>query len=425
MHSQKGTTILSLPALTGTATLLGICVALGVGLLIGAERERRKGTGPTRAVAGIRTFALASLLGAVGMLLGGSLVLAVVALVVGGLTILGYQRSRQHDPGMTTEIALVLTCLLGGLAMHEAALAAGIGTALAVLLAAKNRLHYFVSSVLTEQELHDALLFSAAVLILLPLAPNRFFGPFDAINPREIVTLVVLVMGVSAFGYIAMRSLGPRFGLPLAGLAAGFISSTATIYSMGNRAARYPNQIKGATAGAALSSVATMVQLAFVITVVEPALLKIVGLPLMLGGIAAVGYGLLFVRSAFRADADPHSELGRAFDPRAAVVFALLVSGILLVSAAVNTWLGSKGMLLSAAVTGLVDAHATAASAASLAAAGRASLEQAAWPVLMGLTTNSAVKIAAAYKAGGKAFAARIAPGIILMVVAAWAGMWI
>lgn len=404
--------------------MLGICVALGIGLLIGAERERRKGSGPSRGAAGIRTFALSSLLGAIGMLLGGSLVLAVVALIVGGLAILGYQRSSRDDPGMTTEIALVLTCLLGGLALHQALLAAGIGTALAVLLAAKNRMHYFVSHILTERELHDALLFAAAALILLPLAPNEFMGPFGAINPRDIAMLVMLVMGVSAFGYIAMRSLGPRYGLPLAGLAAGFISSTATIYSMGDRSAKNPSQLKGATAGAILSSIATIIQLAVIVAVIEPALLDALFLPLLLGGITAIAYGLLFMGHAVAGDKGQHAELGRAFDLKAAVVFAAIITVVLMLSAGVNAWLGTQGIMFSAALTGLADAHATTASMASLVESGKMAIDSAIWPILIGFTSNSIMKIAVATKAGGRQFAARVIPGVVLIAIAVWAGVW-
>jgi uncharacterized membrane protein (DUF4010 family) len=405
--------------------LLGICVAAGIGLLVGAERERRKGSGPMRGTAGIRTFALASLLGAVGVLLGGGVLLAVIMLIVGGLAILGYQRSRKHDPGMTSEIALVLTCLLGGLATQYALLAAGMGTALAVLLAAKSRLHYFVGSTLTERELHDALLFAAAALILLPLAPDEFIGPFDAINPRNIATLVVLVMGVSALGYIAMRSLGPRYGLPLAGLAGGFISSTATIYSMGDRAARNPVLLGSATAGAILSSIATIIQLAAVVAIIEPALLDALFLPLLLGGIAAVAYGLLFMGHAVRAAHDEQADLGRAFDLKTALAFAAIITAVLLLSAGVNDWLGERGIMFSAALTGLADAHATAASMASLAVSGKTGIEIAVWSVLIGLTANSLMKIVVAAKAGHGHFAARVIPGVLLMTIALWVGAWI
>ena len=150
-------------------TLLGLCVALGIGLLIGAERERRKDTHKTGISAGIRTFAVVALLGAVSILLG-EYVFVVVTLVVGGSALLAYRNTRAQEPGLTTELALFLTCLLGGLALRDAALAAGIGAVLALLLAARNRIHYFVRKVLTEQELHDVILFSAAALIALPLA---------------------------------------------------------------------------------------------------------------------------------------------------------------------------------------------------------------------------------------------------------------
>lgn len=419
-----------MPTQLDASTLLGLSVALGIGLLIGAERERRKGSGPTRGAAGIRTFAIVALLGGVAVLLGGTAVLVAVTLVVGALVLASYLRTRETDPGMTTEVALLLTCLLGGLAMRHAVLAAGVGAALAALLAAKTRLHHFVSRVLTERELHDALLFSAAALIVLPLAPDRFMGPFDAVNPYATTRLVVLVMAISALGYVATRALGPRYGLPLAGFAAGFISSTATIHAMGTRAAGSKTQADGAIAGAVLSSLATIVQLAVVVTAVQPALLDALLWPLMFGGVAACAYSLLFFPRATAAADEPHGspenqDLGRAFDLKTAVSFAAVVSVVLVVSAALSAWLGARGTLLAASVTGLVDAHATAASVASLVKAGKLPLDAALWPIIAGLSTNSLMKAAVAFHAGGSAYAARIVPGLVLVIAAVWLGVWL
>lgn len=412
--------------LSDQSTLLGLSVALGIGLLIGAERERRKDTGPSRGAAGIRTFCVTALLGAVGFIVGGTLLLAVVALIVGAGALVAYQRARAEDPGLTTEFALLLICLLGGLAIRDAALAAGLGAVLAVLLAARDRIHHFVRTVLTEQELNDIILFSAAALIVLPLAPDRFMGPFDALNPRGIARLVVLVMAISALGYVAMRSLGPRFGLPLAGFASGFVSSTATIYSMGERAARQPALTNGAVAGAVLSSVATMIQLAVVIALVQPALLTAFTLPLALGGLATGLYGLpFFLRRQAVSNDLPNADEGRAFDLKMAAAFAALVSAVLLLSAGLNTWLGSRGMLLGAALTGLADAHATAASVASLLAANKISTDQAVWAILLGLSTNTLMKAVAAFTSGGARYAARIVPGLVFMTIAVWLGAWL
>jgi uncharacterized membrane protein (DUF4010 family) len=178
------------PAAELLSTLIGICVALGIGLLVGAERERRKDTSAQRSAAGIRTFAVASLMGAVGLLLGGVELLALAVLVVGAGTMIAYQKSSAQDPGLTTEFALVLTCMLGGLAMRQGLLAAAVGVALALILASRNSMHHFVSTVLTEQELHDTLLFFAVALIAMP---------------RALAMLIVAVMGISAAGYVSMR----------------------------------------------------------------------------------------------------------------------------------------------------------------------------------------------------------------------------
>lgn len=174
-------------------------------------------------------------------------------------------------------------------------MAAGIGAVLALLLAAKNALHHFVRSLLTEQELRDIIVFSAIALIVLPLTPDRFLGPFDAINPQALARLVVLVMAISAVAYVAMRSLGPRYGLPLAGFASGFVSSTATIYSMGSRAARQEPIMGAAVSGAVLSTIAAIIQMTVVIALVQPALLSAMAIPLASGGLAAFLYGLIYV----------------------------------------------------------------------------------------------------------------------------------
>ena len=117
---------------------LGFLVALGVGLLIGIDRERKKGEGPAHQAPGLRTFTLAALLGAVAIVAAGELLLAAVALGVVAFAGLSYWRARDSDPGLTTETALVLVTLLGGLAIREPAFAAGLGVVTAVLLAARS-----------------------------------------------------------------------------------------------------------------------------------------------------------------------------------------------------------------------------------------------------------------------------------------------
>ncbi len=408
------------------STLIGICVALGIGLLIGAERERRKDNSPTRNAAGIRTFAVAALMGAVGWMLGGIELLALAVLVVGAGIMIAYQKSHAQDPGLTTEFALVLTCMLGGMAMQNGLLAAGLGVALALLLASRSRMHHFVSTVLTEQELHDTLLFFAIALIAMPLAPDRFMGPFGALNPHALTSLIVAVMAVSAAGYVGMRLMGPQYGLPLSGFASGFVSSAATIHAMGRRASQDASLTAPAVAGAALSSIATMVQMSLVIAVVQPDLLLAMAWPLAAGGAVASLYGLVFflqsVKTPMRSES---AETGRAFDLKTSIGFSVLLAVVMIASAGLNAWLGDAGILIGAALSGFADAHATAASAASLVAASKIEVGQAMVPILLGLTTNAVTKAVLAFNAGGLAFASKIVPGLVLMVAATWLGFWL
>jgi uncharacterized membrane protein (DUF4010 family) len=403
--------------------LVNLAVALGIGLLIGAERERRKGRGPARSPAGIRTFSVASLAGATSVMVGGALVLAVTIAGVAALTVIAYFRSRNDDPGLTTEISLILTALLGGLSMQQPALAAGVAVALAALLAARTPLQHFVRSVLTEDEVRDALIFAGATLVVLPLLPNQALGPYGALNPRSIWIVVILVMAISAAGYISVRVLGARFGLPIAGLASGFISSTATIGAMGARVQKNPALLTAAVAGAALSSVATIILMSLVLAATSVITLRMLSIPLICAGIAAAAYGAIFTLRALREKGAADTQPGHAFSLPVALVFALALSAMLIASAALREWFGDTGVIVAAAAAGFVDAHSPAIAVASLVASGKMTPADAVFPILAGLTTNTISKIIFAWSSGSRSFALRLIPGLILVAVAAWAGV--
>ena len=404
------------------AVILNLAVALGIGLLIGAERERRKGEGPSRSPAGIRTFSITSLAGAVSFIVGGEVLLVIATAGVILLTAAAYWRGHEDDPGLTTEIALILTALLGGLSMQQPALAGGLAVTIAVLLAARSPLHRFVRSVLTEDELKDALIFASATLIVLPLVPDRPMGPFGALNPRSIWILVILIMAISAAGYIAVRIVGARFGLPIAGLASGFISSTATIGAMGARAAKTKVVLSSAVAGAVLSTVATIVQLALVLAATSTTTLRSLSVPLVCAGSAAVVYGTVFTVRALQLKTEGETQSGRAFSLSTALVFAVTLSCILVASAALREWFGETGIILAAAIAGFVDTHSAAISVASLVASGKMNASAAILPILAGFSTNTISKIFLASTGGGCSFALRVIPGLIIVALAAWAG---
>jgi uncharacterized membrane protein (DUF4010 family) len=404
-------------------TATRVAIAIGIGLLIGVERERRKGSGPTRAPAGVRTFTLTALFGALSLIVGGEMVLAIGLVFIGGAILVSYRRTHQQDPGLTTEVALLTTFLLGAMAMQQPGLAAGIGVVVTVVLAVRNQLHRFVNTGISEQEVHDALILAAAVLVVLPLLPDKNLGPFQVFNPHALWRIVVLVLTLSAAGYIATRLLGVRYGLPLTGLASGFVSSAMTIGVMGARAAREPLLFKAAVAGAVLSTVATVVQLVVILAATSMALLKLLALPLSLAGLAAIAYAAWIARRNHGDSTTPAFRLGRALDIKVAVIFATLVVAILLLTAMLNHWLGNYAVLATALIAGAADAHSVSISIATLYEAHSMTDLHACLAVLAAVTTNTVVKFLAARVSGDVAFARALLPGLIAVVLCAWLGL--
>ena len=332
--------------------------------------------------------------------------------------------SAPRDPGLTTEAAIVVTFLLGVLAVDQAVLASAIAVVVTILLASRSRLHGWISDSLTEDEFRDALVLLGAALVVLPLAPNRALGPNGLFNPFTVWRLVVIAMSLQAAGHVALRWAGPRAGLPISGFLSGFVSSTATIGVLGARARKQPELSSAAIAGGVLSNVATVVFVAIVVAATSLDVLRQLVVPLLSAGAAAIAYGAIFTLRARRdPSATDHTGIGgRAFDFKVAIGLALTVSAILALAAILQGRLGDRGLLLATALGGFADAQAPAISASSLAAGGRVDAAQAALAVLVALSTNSVSKLVVAWTTGGRRYATVVSLGVIGIVAAAWAG---
>lgn len=401
--------------------VIRLALAVGIGLLLGLERERRKGEGPARSFAGIRTFALAGLLGGVAAHLGtGGLVTLGAGVAV--LAAVGYGLGDRSDPGITTEVALLLCFALGALAQESPVPAAAAAVAATAILAARTPIHRFATRVLTEEELEDALIFAAAAVVVLPLLPDRGYGPYGILNPFRLWLFVVLIMGVSGLGHVAVRALGPRFGLAVAGLLGGFVSATATVGAMGARARRARAYVEPAAAGAVLATVATVAQLAVVLAAVSPASLQAASLPVAIAGTVALGYGSVAAFWVARG-ADAPQIGGRAFRLTDALLLASLIAGVLLVAAAAEELFGSRGAILAAALAGFADAHAPAISAATLYAEGTIGAGDLRVAVAAAFSTNSLSKAILAWAAGTPSFAWRVWVGLLAVTTVFWAGV--
>ncbi|KAF0866539.1 DUF4010 domain-containing protein [Pseudomonas sp. LD120] len=408
-----------------TIHLTNAAAALGVGMLVGLERERRKGEGRQRSCAGLRTFAITALLGFVSQKVGGPLLLATVAIAIAALLIVAYWRTRDDDPGVTSEVALITVLVLGALCDTAPQLAIAVAVIMTGLLAYRQKLHDFVRGQLSDREIADGLTLLVAALVILPLVPDRFIGPFAALNLRTIGALTVLLMAVGALGHVAVRALGAHYGYALSAVASGFVSSTLTIASMGQRVANAPQRVKALGAAAILSNLATVAQIGLILTTVDSTLLDVMWQPLLLGGVCTVLYALclMFPRSA-PDTAEPVIDRG-AFNPKLALVVALTMTAITVASSAMLNYFGQVGVMLTAVVGGFADAHASTASIASLVTAGQMPASELGSAVMLAVSSNSLSKCVFAALSGGRRFALYVIPGQLLLTLAMWGGVWL
>lgn len=390
--------------------LLALLTATGLGLLIGAVRERQH---PDTA-AGLRTHGLAALAAAVAFAVHPGALLVLLA-ALSGLVLLEYGRTRQIDHGLTGEVSLLLTALLGALALIHSELAAGLGVLAAMLLYAKVSLHRFAREVVSERELHDGLVLLASALVVLPLVPNHVIGPFAVFNPATLWTLVVLVMAISALGHVALRLVGERWGLAVAGFFAGYVSSTAAIAGFGARARESPTRLRPAVAAAMWANLASLSLFVPILLTVAPTLLPVLAPELSAAATVLLVGGLLGLRRGTIAGPMPPTAETRMFRLGQALLFAAVITAVLFVSAALRAGLGPQGAMAAAILAGLAEIHAAIATLGNLYDSGGLSAQDARWGLIGILAASVIAKTVVAWSSGGRAYGLRVAVGLLTM----------
>lgn len=403
-----------------SAAQTGLIVAFGAGLLIGVERERRKGQGPDRHSAGLRTFLVAALAGAAGQVLS-PVVAAVVLAAVSGLAGLSYWRSRSDDPGLTTELALIATTLIGMLAVSQPEVAAALAVVLAGVLALKTRLHHFATDWLSEAELHDGLLLAALALVLLPLLPAEPIAWLGHLSPRRVLMLVLVILLMQAASHLGQRLLGARAGVPMTGLLGGFVSSTATISALGSQARSGEVPLRLAWCGGVLSTAATWLQAWLIGGVLAPRHVS------EMAGVALVGAAVpgLIGLALWRRQVAGERVQARVDGPVLRLKEALQVSALLVVGAMLVQWAHARsdaGLLIGVGIAAIADAHAPVAALWGMRDAGGLSANELLHGTLVAISVNAGTRTIAAWAAGGARYAAGIgaALGLSLAVVWGW-----
>lgn len=347
-----------------------LAIALGLGLLVGLQRQRSAGT-----LSGIRTFALVTLLGAVcgqlaghyGLWLVGAGLVGVAALnVVGNVMSM---HTRHVDPGQTTEAALLLMYVVGAyLVVGSEPVGVALGVSVAVLLQLKHWLHG-VARRIGDTDFRAIVQFVMVAAVVLPILPDRGYGPYHVWNPRQIWLMVVLISGISLAGYLAWKFVGQRAGTLLAGALGGVISSTATTVSYARRAAAAPQAVPAAALVVLVASAVTFARILLLIGATTPSFLRLAALPLsVLLVVFAALCRLAWTRQPPVSDEPPTPSNPAELKP--ALIFAAVYATVLLGVAWARAHTGAGALYGVAALSGIADVDAITLSTSNLVRAG-------------------------------------------------------
>jgi uncharacterized membrane protein (DUF4010 family) len=369
-----------------------MAVAVAVGLLVGLQRERSES-----AIGGIRTFALIAMFGAICTLLAesfGGWIVAVGILASAGMLAVGNMvkiRAGILDPGLTTEVAALLVFAVGAYAMAgDLTFAVVVGGTTAVLLHYRDPLHALAHRI-SPRDITAIMQFVAIALIILPILPNKTYGPLKVLNPFEIWLMVVLIVGIGLAGYVAYMLFGARAGGILAGVLGGLISSTATTVSSARRAGSSNDLIPLSAAMIVMAWTISFARVIVEIVVVarRQSLMMIGPLVVLMLILLAMAL-ILYTRTNAR-----QGELLAQTNPaelKGAILFALLYAAVLLLVAAARQYSGQSALYAVAVISGLTDMDAITLSTSRLVSTGRVQSDVGWRLILLASLSNLAFK---------------------------------
>jgi uncharacterized membrane protein (DUF4010 family) len=402
--------------------------ALLIGLIVGLEREIAQEGRQNVKFAGLRTFGLVGLIGGIAAYLTteGYLIFVAALLGVAALTAIAYYRSTEIERhlGFTTETALILTFLLGGLAYFEQVVAIILAIIVTILLAFKVPLHEF-SFKIPKEEFYDSLKFALIALVILPILPDQAYGPLEAFNPYQVWLIVVILTGISFIGYFLVKWFGADLGLSLTGIVGGLASSTAVTTSMATRTRENKEIERPAMVAATLANMVMLLRVLFLIYIFFSGLLPYIYLPIGIMCVTCILVASYFYLQGRGSRKGETIKLKTPFNIVPALVFATFIAVVLFVSKAALMYLGNYGLFVTSAFAGLADVDAIAISTSQLASDGLASVPVAVTAIMLAVFVNLAIHAAYAFYFGTKKFglynaamsAVVIASGIAVIVL--------
>lgn len=373
-------------------TLIRLAASLGIGLLIGLERERHPA-----AKAGVRTFALVALSGTLATVvaerLGETWIVPLGLAAVAAMLIAAYARDEPHEePGTTTVVAAMVCYLLGALAgLGEEALAGALAIGVTALLYFKPEIEG-VSTALKRHEQVSVLQFLVVTFIVLPILPDRSYGPYEVLNPRNIWLMVVLISGLGLAGYVALRLAGERRGVLLTGVLSGLVSSTAATMLYARRSRESEAMQRVALTVVPLANMVPLPRIAVLAAAAAPSMLPALAPVLAAALVAGIAVVALAIPRDGRSDA-PVPESRNPAELGTALRFAALYALVLLAAAWLSDIAGNRGLYAAALSSGLVDIDAISLSAMNLFGQDRLQAQHAVIAIGLAYLANVAFKL--------------------------------
>ncbi|MCA3249724.1 MAG: MgtC/SapB family protein [Rhodospirillaceae bacterium] len=407
-------------------------VALAIGIVIGIERERTKSKDGTNSSFGVRTITIITLLGALTAHIGTTFIQAMVGSFVVIVITAGYVRkcvaTKFLQAGLTSETAALTTYVLGYLAYHDGQLAIILAIMLLVLLAAKERVHSFAHTGISEKEMTAALVFLVIAFVILPLLPNHYIDPWSLINPTKIWVLFVLISGVEFGAYIAGRALGGGSGIILVGLFGGLVSATTTTLNLAARTRKTNSPGRLVVSSIVLAEVASMLMQLITLHTIAPIastkLSMILIAPCLLGLIIAVGLLTVRKNGSTRQAKTINLHLDNPLTLKRTATFALVISLSLIVVTLIVRLFGTDGIYLTSVIGGVFSVRAITLAIGSVANSGGIPIEAASLAILLALTTNMVAKLVLIHRVGSGRLLAICAPILMLMLASGLAVHW-
>ena len=407
--------------LTQAAFITRLLVTLGVGALIGLERQHTAMKEVKETFGGIRTFVLVAILGfmaTMGYFVLSPWVYVGVFLVVAVLTGISYGiTASRGDIGATTEFSAIITFLLGTLLfLGYIEISLVLTVLVLVLLSAKVQLHSIIGKI-TSDELVAFIRFVVLALLIVPFLPDATYGPFAVLNPREIGWVILLISGLELVGYVLMKLMDSRSGILLSGLLGGLLSSTVVTWVFAKKSKENDTYSLSCAVGILAASCIMILRVFIWVWVFNEALFRQVYwvfIPVLLVAVAVTLF--FYFKGRGEGKADNFVQQGNPLHLQGAILFGFIYCVILLLVSYANEQLGDGGFLLSSAVAGLSDINAITISVAKLAGA-KLDFSIAAKAVLLATISNTLVKMGIGIWAGSKALRRYLYVGYGLIVL--------